>query len=81
MNNNELRKFAGIEKLDEGISPVRVVLAIKEVGDELRGNRKLVQRIIQELDQDPKSRKKVTITMEFLEELTKLIQFAKSDPT
>ena len=80
MDENKLRKYAGIEKLDEAADSVLLVLAIKEVSDELRGNRKLVQRIVQELTEDPKTRKKVNTAVELLEELTKLIKFANSNP-
>lgn len=80
MDEKKLRKYAGIEKLDEGkATPVLFSVAVKEIADELRKDKKLVQRIVAELIADKQTRKQADTTMTFLEELTKLISFANSN--
>ena len=54
-------------------------MAVKEIADELRKDKKLVQRIVAELIADKQTRKQADTTMTFLEELTKLISFANSN--
>lgn len=80
MDEKQLRKYAGIEKLDEAkVTPVSFSIAVKELADDFRKDKKLVQRIVAELIADKQTRKQADTTMAFMEELIKLIDFANTN--
>jgi hypothetical protein len=80
MDEKKLRKYAGIEKLEEGkATPVLLSVGIKEIADELRRDKKLVQKIMGEIIHDTKTRKKAEGMMEILEQLSNSIEFVKKN--